>query len=191
MVRLDRIYTGGGDRGETSLSDGTRIPKHAARTAAIGDIDEANAAIGLARLHSGEGEAAEILTRIQNDMFDLGADVSTPGDGTDDEGGAVLRIGESQVARLESEIDAISADLEPLKSFVLRGGTAAAAHLHHACTVARRAERSVWAVAAEEPVNPNALTYLNRLSDLLFVLAREANAGGTSDILWQPGLTRG
>ena len=191
MVRLDRIYTGGGDRGETSLSDGTRIPKHAARTAAIGDIDEANAAIGLARLHAGEGEAAEILTRIQNDMFDLGADVSTPGDGTDDEGGAVLRIGESQVARLESEIDAISADLEPLKSFVLRGGTAAAAHLHHACTVARRAERSVWAVAAEEPVNPNALTYLNRLSDLLFVLAREANAGGTSDILWQPGLTRG
>jgi len=191
MVRLDRIYTGGGDRGETSLSDGTRIPKHAARTAAIGDIDEANAAIGLARLHAGEGEAAEILTRIQNDMFDLGADVSTPGDGTDDEGGAVLRIGESQVARLESEIDAISADLEPLKSFVLRGGTGAAAHLHHACTVARRAERSVWAVAAEEPVNPNALTYLNRLSDLLFVLAREANAGGTSDILWQPGLTRG
>ena len=191
MVRLDRIYTGGGDRGETSLSDGTRIPKHAARTAAIGDIDEANAAIGLARLHAGEGEAAEILTRIQNDMFDLGADVSTPGDGTDDEGGAVLRIGESQVARLESEIDAISADLEPLKSFVLRGGTGAAAHLHHACTVARRAERSVWAVAAEEPVNPNALTYLNRLSDLLFVLAREANAGGTSDILWQPGLTKG
>ncbi len=191
MVRLDRIYTGGGDRGETSLSDGTRIPKHAARTAAIGDIDEANAAIGLARLHAGEGEAAEILTRIQNDMFDLGADVSTPGDGTDDEGRAVLRIGESQVARLESEIDAISADLEPLKSFVLRGGTGAAAHLHHACTVARRAERSLWAVAAEEPVNPNVLTYLNRLSDLLFVLAREANAGGTSDILWQPGLTRG
>ena len=189
MVRLDRIYTGGGDRGETSLSDGTRIPKHAARTAAIGDIDEANAAIGLARLHAGEGEADAILARIQNDMFDLGADVATPGDGSADEGKA-LRIGASQVARLESEIDAIAADLEPLKSFVLRGGTRAAAHLHHACTVARRAERSAWAVAAEETVNPNALTYLNRLSDLLFVLAREANAGGTADVLWQPGLTR-
>ena len=190
MVKLDRIYTGGGDRGQTSLSDGTRIGKHGPRTAAIGDIDEANAAIGLARLHAGEGEADAILARIQNDMFDLGADVSTPGDGTGDEGRA-LRIDAAQVVRLEREIDAISADLDPLKSFVLRGGTSAAAHLHHACTVARRAERSAWAVAAGEPVNPNALTFLNRLSDLLFVLAREANAGGTADVLWRPGLNQG
>ncbi len=190
MVKLDRIYTGGGDRGQTSLSDGTRIGKHGARTAAIGDIDEANAAIGLARLHAGDGEADAILARIQNDMFDLGADISTPGDGSGDEGKA-LRIDAAQVARLEREIDAISADLDPLTSFVLRGGTSAAAHLHHACTVARRAERSAWAVAAGEPVNPNALTYLNRLSDLLFVLAREANAGGTADVLWRPGLNQG
>ena len=190
MVRLDRIYTGGGDRGETSLSDGTRIPKHAARTAAIGDIDETNAAIGLARLHAGGGEADAILARIQNDLFDLGADIATPGDGSSDEGKA-LRIRAEQVSRLEREIDAVSADLGPLKSFVLRGGTSAAAHLHHACTVARRAERSAWAVAAEEKANPDALTYLNRLSDLLFVLAREANAGGTAEVLWQPGLTQG
>ena len=189
MVRLDRIYTGGGDRGETSLSDGTRIPKHAVRATAIGDIDEANAAIGLARLRAGGGEADAILARIQNDLFDLGADVSTPGDGSSDEG-KTLRIRAEQVSRLEREIDAVSADLGPLKSFVLRGGTSAAAHLHHACTVARRAERSAWAVAADEKANPNALTYLNRLSDLLFVLAREANAGGTADVLWRPGLTQ-
>ncbi len=189
MVKLDRIYTGGGDGGETSLSDGTRAPKHAARIAAIGDIDEANAAIGLARLHAGDGEADAILARIQNDMFDLGADISTPGDGSADDG-KTLRIAAAQVARLEREIDAVSADLGPLRSFVLRGGTNAAAHLHLACTVARRAERAAWAVAAAEPVNPDALTFLNRLSDLLFVLAREANAGGTADVLWQPGLNR-
>ena len=190
MVKLDRIYTGGGDRGQTSLSDGTRVAKHALRIAAIGDIDEANAAIGLARLHAGEGEADAILARIQNDMFDLGADIATPGDGSADDG-KVLRIDPVQVARLEREIDAVSADLGPLVSFVLRGGTSAAAHLHFACTVARRAERSAWAVAAAEEVNPDALTFLNRLSDLLFVLAREANAGGTADVLWQPGLNRG
>ncbi len=191
VVRLDRIYTGGGDRGETSLSDGTRIRKRAPRTAAIGDIDEANAAIGLARLHVGEGEAAEVLARIQNDMFDLGADVATPGDGTDDGDRPVLRISEAQVSRLEREIDAVSAGLQPLASFVLRSGNGAAAHLHHACTVARRAERSLWAVAASESVNPAALTYLNRLSDLLFVLARDANDGGAADVLWRPGLNRG
>ena len=189
MVKLDRIYTGGGDGGQTSLSDGSRIAKHAARMAAIGDIDEANAAIGLARLHAGGGEADQVLARIQNDMFDLGADIATPGDGSADEA-KVLRISAVQVARLEREIDAVSADLGPLHSFVLRGGTAAAAHLHHACTVARRAERSAWAVAAAEEVNPDALTFLNRLSDLLFVLAREANAGGTADVLWRPGLNR-
>ena len=189
MVKLDRIYTGGGDGGETSLSDGTRIAKHSLRVTAIGDIDEANAAIGLARLHAGEGEADAILARIQNDMFDLGADISTPGDGSADEGGT-LRITAAQVARLEREIDAVAADLEPLKSFVLRGGTAAAAHLHHACTVTRRAERSAWAVADAGTANPNALTFLNRLSDLLFVLAREANAGGAADVLWRPGLNR-
>ena len=189
MVKLDRIYTGGGDRGRTSLSDGTRTPKRDARIAAIGDIDEANAAIGLARLHAGGGEADAILARIQNDMFDLGADIATPGDGTADDGGT-LRISAAQIARLEREIDEVSADLGPLTSFVLRGGTGAAAHLHFACTVARRAERSAWAAADGGAVNPHALTFLNRLSDLLFVLAREANAGGTADVLWQPGLNR-
>ena len=189
MVKLDRIYTGGGDGGLTSLSDGARIAKHDARIAAIGDIDEANAAIGVARLHAGGGEADAILARIQNDMFDLGADIATPGDGSDDGGGA-LRISAAQVARLEGEIDAVSAGLGPLESFVLRGGTPAAAYLYHACTVARRAERAAWAVADGGAVNPRALTFLNRLSDLLFVLAREANAGGTADVLWRPGLNR-
>ncbi len=185
MVKLDKIYTGGGDTGETSLGDGSRVVKHSLRVAAIGDVDEANAAIGLARLYSG-GETAEILQRAQNDLFDLGADISRPGA---DPGDGNLRIRSSQAARLENEIDAANADLAPLKSFVLRGGTAEAAHLHFACTVTRRAERTVAALAAAEPVNPAAGVYLNRLSDLLFVLARQANDGGAGDILWQPGLT--
>ncbi len=197
MVKLDRIYTRGGDGGRTSLADGTRVAKHGPRMAAQGDIDEANAAIGLARLHAASGAAPEILVRVQNDMFDLGADVSTPGgadgggaDGGGADAGGALRISPRQVARLESEIDSITAGLAPLTSFVLRGGNPAAAHLHHACTVVRRAERALAALAAAEPVNPAALAYLNRLSDLLFVLARDANRGGRDDILWRPGLTR-
>ncbi len=186
MVKLDRIYTGGGDRGETSLSDGTRIAKHAARMHAQGDTDETNAAIGLAMLYLEPGETTDALRRVQNDLFDLGADISRPGDDPND---GNLRIQANQVARLEAEIDVANEALQPLKSFVLRGGSPAAAHLHFACTVTRRAERSFTALAATEPVNNQAGIYLNRLSDLLFVLARRANDDGASDILWQPGLT--
>ena len=190
MVKLDKIYTRGGDGGQTSLADGTRIAKHSPRMTAQGDIDEANAAIGLARLHAAADPAPAVLMRAQNDLFDLGADVATPGDGGADGAGA-LRIRPGQVARLEAEIDALAAALAPLTSFVLRGGNPAAAHLHHACTVVRRAERALAALAASEPVNPAALAYLNRLSDLLFVLARAANDGGRADVLWRPGLTQG
>ena len=190
MVKLDRIYTGGGDRGETSLSDGTRVAKYSTRMHAQGDADEANAAIGLALLHLAPGDMFAALQRIQNDLFDLGADISRPGeDAGDESGGGNLRIQESQVARLEAEIDAANEALQPLTSFVLRGGTPAAAHLHFACTVTRRAERNFAALAAIEPVNKQAGIYLNRLSDLLFVLARRANDDGAGDILWQPGLT--
>lgn len=186
MVKLDKIYTGGGDKGETSLGDGSRAPKHGLRIVAQGDIDEANAAIGLARLHCTDGDRLGMLERIQNDMFDLGADISAPGDDPSD---GKLRILPVQVARLESEIDAVNDGLAPLTSFVLRGGTAEAAHLHFACTVVRRAERSIAALNAVEALNPQATIYLNRLSDLMFVLARRANDDGASDILWQPGLT--
>lgn len=192
MVRLDRIYTGGGDAGETSLGDGSRVAKHSLRIQAQGDIDEANAAIGLARAHlpPGETETTAILARVQNDLFDLGADVSRPpADPEGDPEDGALRIRPVQVARLEGEIDAANEGLAPLKSFVLRGGAPLAATLHLACTVSRRAERSVAALSAAEAVNPAVLTYLNRLSDLLFVLARQANDGGETDILWQPGAT--
>ena len=187
MVKLDRIYTKGGDRGETSLGDGSRVPKFAPRMHAQGDIDETNAAIGLARRHAADsGGADEMLARVQNDLFDLGADIARPGADAAD---GNLRIQANQVARLEAEIDAANEGLAPLTSFVLRGGTDFAAALHLACTVCRRAERSVCALAAEEPVNPHALEYINRLSDLLFVLARAANNGGRTDVLWKPGQT--
>ena len=186
MVKLDKIYTRGGDRGETSLGDGTRAPKHARRIAAQGEVDEANSAIGLARLHAGEGPVDDVLARVQNDLFDLGADITRPGAEPAD---GNLRIQSNQVARLEREIDEVNDTLQPLKSFVLRGGAPLAAHLHFACTVVRRAERAATALAAAEAVNPGAVTYLNRLSDLLFVMARQANDGGTSDVLWKPGLT--
>jgi cob(I)alamin adenosyltransferase len=186
MVKLDRIYTGGGDGGQTSLSDGTRVAKHSPRIHAQGEIDEANAAIGLARPHVAPGDMLDCLQRVQNDMFDLGADISRPGDDPDD---GNLRIQPGQVARLEAEIDDANAALRPLTTFVLRGGSPAAAHLHFACTVTRRAERALTALAETEPVNPQAGIFLNRLSDLLFVLARRANDDGASDILWQPGLT--
>jgi cob(I)alamin adenosyltransferase len=197
MVRLTRIYTRGGDNGETSLGDGSRVPKQSLRVEAYGTVDEANAAIGLARLYvDAEGDA--MLARIQNDLFDLGADLCTPEDGRRAAG--ALRIVAAQVARLEREIDAMNALLRPLDSFILPGGTAAAAHLHLARTVTRRAERLVCALAAAEPanpkavnaraVNPEAVKYLNRLSDHLFVLGRRVNDNGARDVLWQPGATR-
>ncbi|MDC0033332.1 cob(I)yrinic acid a,c-diamide adenosyltransferase [Alphaproteobacteria bacterium] len=188
MVKLDKIYTKGGDKGMTSLATGSRIAKQSLRVCAIGDVDEANATIGVARLASDKIGAgmARILSRIQNDLFDLGADIATPGD---DPADGTLRIQMSQVDRLEREIDAVNEVLDPLTSFVLPGGTALAARLHLARTVARRAERSIMAMAEAEPVNAQAMAYINRLSDLLFVLARDANDGGRKDVLWRPGMT--
>jgi cob(I)alamin adenosyltransferase len=189
MVTLNRIYTRGGDQGQTSLGDGRRVAKHDARVEAYGTVDEANAAIGLARLHSRDAiDADAMLARIQNDLFDLGADLCTPEDGRRNEG--ALRILAAQVDRLEREIDAMNEHLAPLKSFILPGGTALAAYLHLARTVTRRAERLVVALAAAEPVNPEAIKYLNRLSDHLFVLGRHVNDGGARDVLWVPGANR-
>ncbi|HEX3861346.1 MAG TPA: cob(I)yrinic acid a,c-diamide adenosyltransferase [Stellaceae bacterium] len=187
MVRLTRIYTRGGDRGETSLGDGSRVPKHALRVEAYGTVDEANATIGLARLQA-DPETDAMLGRIQNDLFDLGADLCTPEDGRRAAG--ALRIVAVQVERLEHEIDAMNAALLPLDSFILPGGTPAAAYLHLTRTVTRRAERLVCALAETETVNPEAVKYLNRLSDHLFVLGRRVNDNGAHDVLWQPGATR-
>jgi cob(I)alamin adenosyltransferase len=186
MVRLTKIYTRGGDGGKTSLGDGARVAKHDLRVVAYGTVDEANAAIGIARLHAGAAADA-ILARIQNDLFDLGADLCRPGDDPDAGG---LRMQPSQVLRLEQEIDALNASLKPLDSFVLPGGTAASAHLHLARTVVRRAERLTTQLAGEQPVNRSAIHYLNRLSDHLFVLARYLNDGGAADVLWVPGANR-
>ena len=192
MVSLTRIYTRGGDKGETSLGDGSRVPKQALRVDAYGTVDEANAAIGLARLDA-NAETDAMLARIQNDLFDLGADLCTPENGRrkSAEAGGALRIVASQVERLEREIDAMNAELRPLDSFILPGGSPVAAYLHLARTVTRRAERLVCALAAAEPVNPEAVKYLNRLSDHLFVLGRRVNRNGARDVLWRPGLTRG
>jgi cob(I)alamin adenosyltransferase len=187
MVTLSRIYTRGGDKGETSLGDGSRVPKHNARVAAYGTVDETNGVVGLARLHA-QGEADAMLARIQNDLFDLGADLCTPEDSRKAEG--ALRIVDAQVERLEHEIDRMNADLEPLNSFILPGGSAASAHLHLARTVARRAERLICELAEEEQVNPAAIRYINRVSDHLFVLARWENEKGLRDILWVPGGNR-
>lgn len=184
MVKLTRIYTGGGDAGETSLGGGARVAKHDRRVEAYGTVDEANAAIGMARTETG-GAADAMLARIQNDLFDLGADLCRPG--PLEEG---LRIAQSQIDRLEGEIDAMNARLRPLDSFVLPGGSRAAAALHLARTTVRRAERLIAALAAAEPVNPLALTYANRLSDHLFVLARHLNEDGAADVLWVPGANR-
>ena len=192
MVRLTRIYTRGGDRGETSLSDGSRVKKHDLRIEAVGSVDEANAAIGLARIQTAASHTLAgpdtMLGRIQNDLFDLGADLATP----EGSGGAKgpLRIQPQQVERLEHEIDAMNADLQPLDSFILPGGTEFAAALHGARTVVRRAERFAVALAERETINPEAIKYLNRLSDHLFVLARVANDKGLSDVLWRPGANR-
>lgn len=184
MVKLTKIYTRTGDAGTTGLVDGTRRSKADARLVAIGEVDEANSAIGVALLGL-DGPLAEDLTRIQNDLFDLGADLATPGDVE-----GALRILPEQVARLEDQIDAMNAQLSPLTSFILPGGTPAAAHLHLARAIARRAERAGVLLGDHEPINPSTLAYLNRLSDWLFVAARAVNKNGASDVLWVPGGVR-
>jgi cob(I)alamin adenosyltransferase len=187
MVTLNRIYTKTGDKGDTALGDGTRRPKSDLRIAAYGTVDEANAAVGLARLHT-DGELDAMLAHIQNDLFDLGADLATPEDGRRGEGR--LRIVDSQVERLEREIDEMNATLKPLDSFVLPGGSAAAANLHLARTIVRRAERLMVELAQGEKVGAAAIRYANRLSDHLFVASRFANDGGKKDVLWIPGANR-
>lgn len=190
MVKLNKIYTRTGDDGTTGLVDGSRLAKHAPRMEAIGTVDEANSALGFAAVSLKDSEFAEPLFRIQNDLFDLGADIATPaGEGEDfAPSEMVLRIVAAQVEWLETAIDAANARLEPLTSFVLPGGSEAAARLHLARAVTRRAERSLGAV--DEPTNPQALAYLNRLSDYLFVLARVANEDGKADLKWIPGANR-
>ena len=184
MVRIDRVVTRGGDKGQTSLGDGTRIAKDALRVEAYGAVDEANAIIGVLRLHT-TGDADAMLARVQNDLFDVGADLCVPG-----EMGDRLRLTDVPSLRLEAEVAAMNATLPPLKSFVLPGGTPAAAQAHVARTVVRRAERRVVALAAAETVNPEVVRYLNRLSDHLFVLSRHLNAQAGGDVLWVPGANR-
>ena len=193
MVQLTKIYTRGGDKGETSLGDGSRVAKHDARVEAYGTVDEANAVIGLVRVEIVSATADEqaldaVLSHIQNDLFDLGADLCTPEDGRRAEG--ALRIVTSQVDWLETEIDKINDRLAPLGSFILPGGSPVAAKLHLARTVVRRAERCVTNLARSEVVNSEAVKYLNRLSDLLFVMSRATNNNGTDDVLWVPGANR-
>jgi cob(I)alamin adenosyltransferase len=187
MVQLTRIYTRGGDKGKTSLGNGERRVKYDRRVAAYGTVDEANAVLGIARLHC-EGRLAEMLERLQNDLFDLGADLCTPE--AENPEYPPLRIIPQQVARLEREIDALNAELKPLKTFVLPGGTPASAYLHLARTVVRRAEREITALAGHETVNPEAIRFVNRLSDLLFVMARWGNDKGRAELLWTPGKNR-
>jgi len=190
MVVLNKIYTKTGDGGETALGDMTRVAKYSARVAAYGTVDETNATLGLARLHA-TGEMDAQLAAIQNDLFDLGADLCRPEHEADDQADyPPLRMTEAQVERLEQEIDAMTANLEPLRSFILPGGTALAAHLHLCRTVSRRAERLAVELAASETVNPAAVKYLNRLSDWFFAAARTANEGGKADVLWVPGANR-
>ncbi|WP_112384243.1 cob(I)yrinic acid a,c-diamide adenosyltransferase [Sphingomonas carotinifaciens] len=183
MVKLNKIYTRTGDAGTTGLVDGSRRSKADARMIAIGEVDEANSAIGVAATLAEEGIRAALM-RVQNDLFDLGADLATPGDDFAPSA-MVLRVVAAQVSRLETEIDAMNAGLAPLTSFILPGGSAAAAALHLARAIVRRAERA--AVAVDEPLNPEALRYLNRLSDWLFVASRAVNQNGAGDVLWVPG----
>jgi cob(I)alamin adenosyltransferase len=186
VVKLNKIYTRTGDGGSAGLVDGSRVSKSSLRMAAIGEVDEANAAIGVAIAALGGADPSKRLLTIQNDLFDLGADIATPG-----EVDGALRIVSSQVERLEREIDAMNADLPPLTSFILPSGSAAVSSLHLARAVVRRAERAAVALNECEPLNPELLAYLNRLSDHLFVAARFAAAREGGDVLWQPGQTRG
>lgn len=181
MVKLNKIYTRTGDDGKTSLVGGQRVSKHSRRPAAFGEVDELNSVLGLARLHASD-DIDNMLSRIQNDLFDLGADLATM-----DNSNPALRVTAAQVSRIEAEIDHLNAELNPLTSFVLPGGTALATWLHMARTVARRAERSMTELAVEEPVNEFAMQFINRVSDLLFVMARFANDKGKTDVLWVPG----
>ena len=184
MIRIDRVVTRGGDKGETSLGDGTRVAKDTLRVEAYGTVDEANAAIGMLRLHTADdSEADAMLARVQNDLFDTGADLCVPG-----EMGERLRLTDTPSARLEAEVTAMNAALPALSSFILPGGTPAAAHANLARTIVRRAERLVVRLAREEEVNPAVIRFLNRLSDHLFVLGRRLNPGG--DVLWVPGTNR-
>ncbi len=187
MVRLTKIYTRGGDKGMTSLTGGERRAKYDLRVESYGTVDETNAAIGIARLYT-KGETDDMLGRIQQDLFDLGADLSTP---LTPKFSKALRMTPLQVVRLEREIDTMNAQLAPLDSFVLPGGKKASAFLHLARTTVRRAERLVCELSAMEPINFVALQYLNRLSDHLFVMARFLNAKGKKDVLWKPGINRG
>jgi len=196
MVKLNKIYTRTGDDGTTGLAGGERRKKYDLRIAAYGTIDEVNAAIGIARLYAQEGSSLDTsldtaLSRIQNDLFDVGADLCTPGKGKGP-GGARLTVTDKQVTWLESEIDRLNAELKPLRSFVLPGGSAAAAHLHLARTICRRAERLIAELAEQpsEAVTPAVLKYVNRLSDFLFVASRYTNGQGAADMLWQPGQNR-
>lgn len=189
MVKLNKIYTRTGDQGTTGLVDGSRVSKADARMAAIGDVDEANSAIGLALQHVTDADHAALLGRIQNDLFDLGADLATPGEDFAPSDMA-LRITAAQVERLEREIDLLNAALPPLTSFILPAGIAPVAQLHLARSVVRRAERAAVGAAAQVSFNPQALAYINRLSDLLFVLARVTASHAGGDVLWKPGATR-
>ena len=194
MVVLNKIYTRAGDAGETALGSGERVPKHSARIAAYGTVDETNAQIGVARAQLGGAhpDVDAMLARIQNDLFDVGADLTMPERSAEKRARAPLRVSDEQVKRLEDEIDAMNAELKPLRSFVLPAGSAAAAALHVARTVCRRAERAIVELAAlpDEPVGPAALKYINRLSDHLFVASRYINARGAGDVLWVPGQNR-
>lgn len=185
MVKLNKIYTRTGDSGTAGLVDGSRVSKSGPRMTAIGEVDEANAAIGLAIATLGQSELAERLVRIQNELFDLGADIATPG-----EVEGALRILGKQVERLELEIDQMNASLEPLTSFILPGGSSQVAAIHLARAIVRRAERAAVALHESEPLNANLIAYLNRLSDLLFVAARSVASTQGGDVLWQPGATR-
>jgi cob(I)alamin adenosyltransferase len=192
MVKLNKIYTRTGDDGTTGLVDGSRSPKDAPRMAAIGDVDELNCTLGSVALHL-EGAALAKVRMIQNDLFDLGADLATPANSEDEDfapGEMTLRIVPAQVDRLEAELDAMNADLLPLTSFILPGGSAAGAALHIARTTCRRAERTAVTAARDVRLNPEALKYLNRLSDYLFVMGRVVNNNGADDILWVPGGSR-
>jgi cob(I)alamin adenosyltransferase len=191
MVKLNKIYTRTGDDGSTGLVDGSRLPKGSARVAAYGDIDETNSVLGVVRLHLTHQGLDQKLARIQNELFDLGADLATPlpakGDADSE---YALRIIASQVTQLETDLDVLNADMSALTSFILPGGSAPAAYLHQARTVSRRAERMMVSLAADADVNPHALAYINRLSDFLFVAARWCNEQGANDVLWKPGASR-